>query len=113
MNWVELTDEDAERLVRTITRAKDYAEKMVTFQSGFIPPERRWLQTSAHELYDELSPREREVFSMRIQQHTFPIIADDDDDDDDDCRRCDDGKGCICVCGVEAVVIIGIKVGSL
>jgi len=76
MDWVELTDEDAERLVSAITRAKDYAKKMAIFQSGFIAPNMRWLQTSAHELYDELSDREREVFSMRIQQHTFPIIAD-------------------------------------
>ena len=76
MDWVELTDEDAERLVSAITRAKDYAKKMAIFQSGFLEPELRWLQTSAHELYDELSDREREVFSMRIQQHTFPIIAD-------------------------------------
>jgi FixJ family two-component response regulator len=75
MDWVELTDADAERLVSAITRAKDYAEKMAIFQSGFIAPEMRWLQTSAHELYDELSPREREVFNMRIKQHTFPIIA--------------------------------------
>ena len=76
MDWVELTDEDAERLVSAITRAKDYAKNMAIFQSGFIAPDMRWLQTSAHELYDELSDREREVFSMRIQQHTFPIIAD-------------------------------------
>ena len=75
MDWVELTDEDAERLVSAITRAKDYAKKMAIFQSGVLEPELRWLQTSAHELYDELSPRERQVFSMRIQQHTFPIIA--------------------------------------
>ena len=32
MDWVELTDEDAERLVRTITRAKDYAKKMAVLQ---------------------------------------------------------------------------------
>ena len=75
MNWVELTDADAERLVRAVTRAKDYAEKMAIFQSAFIAPEQRWLQLAAHELYDELSPREIEVFSMRIRQHTFPIIA--------------------------------------
>ena len=76
MNWVELTDEDAERLVRAVTRAKDYAKKMAIFQSAFIKPEYRWLQLAAHELYDELSPREREVFNLRIKQHTFPIIAD-------------------------------------
>jgi len=76
MSWVELTDEDAERLVRAATRADDYAMKMAIFQSAFIAPEFRWLQTSAHDLYDQLSPRERQVFNMRIKQHTFPIIAD-------------------------------------
>ena len=75
MNWVELTDADAERLVSAITRAKDYARKMAIFQSAFIEKEHRWLQLAAHDLYDELSPREREVFKMRIMQHTFPIIA--------------------------------------
>ena len=72
MNWVELTDADAERLVSAVTRAKDYARKMAIF----IEKEHRWLQLAAHDLYDELSPREREVFKMRIMQHTFPIIAD-------------------------------------
>jgi|TARA_R100000084_G_C4649057_1_gene148557 FixJ family two-component response regulator len=76
MNWVELTDADAERLVRAVTRSKEYARKMAIFQSAFLEPEDRWLQLAAHELYDELSPREREVFKMRIMQHTFPIIAD-------------------------------------
>jgi len=76
MSWVELTDEDAERLVRAMERADDYAHNMAIFQSAFIEPKLRWLQLSAHELYDELSDREREVFKMRIQQHTFPIIAD-------------------------------------
>tara|TARA_R110002020_G_scaffold35578_2_gene107289 strand:- start:1004 stop:1342 length:339 start_codon:yes stop_codon:yes gene_type:complete len=76
MNWVELTDTDAERLVSAITRSKNFRNKMAIFQSGFIVPKHRWLQIAAHNLYDVLSKREREVFSMRIQQHTFPIIAD-------------------------------------
>ena len=71
MDWVELTDEDAERLVSAITRAKDYAKKMAIFQSGFLEPELRWLQTSAHELYDELSDREREVFSCAYNNTLF------------------------------------------
>ncbi|BAQ90736.1 transcriptional regulator [uncultured Mediterranean phage uvMED] len=75
MSWVELTDTDAERLVSAITRSKNFANKMAIFQTGFIAPKHRWLQTSAHDLYDVLSKRERQVFAMRIQQHTFPIIA--------------------------------------
>ena len=76
MKWHELTDVDADRLINAITRSKEFAAKMAVFQSGFIAHELRWLQLSAHELYDKLSDRERQVFAMRIKQHTFPIIAD-------------------------------------
>ena len=75
MNWQNLTDADADRLINAITRSDEFAQKMAVFQSGFIASELRWLQISAHALYDVLSDRERQVFAMRIQQHTFPIIA--------------------------------------
>tara|TARA_R110001592_G_scaffold110221_1_gene306365 strand:+ start:62 stop:391 length:330 start_codon:yes stop_codon:yes gene_type:complete len=74
-NWHNLTDVDADRLVEAIDQADEYLEKMIVFRSGLIAKELRWLQTSAHEFYDLLSPRELQVFQLRIRRHTFPEIA--------------------------------------
>mgnify|MGYP003135030313 CR=1 FL=1 len=75
MDWPNLTDRDAERLEDAIDLAEEYKVKLAVFRSGLIPPEHRWLQLAAHETYDSLSSREREVFIMRTKKHTFPIIA--------------------------------------
>jgi DNA-binding NarL/FixJ family response regulator len=73
--WHNLTDADADRLIEAIDQADEYLQKMIAFRTGLIPPHLRWLQTSAHQFYDLLSPRELQVFQLRIRKHTFPEIA--------------------------------------
>jgi DNA-binding NarL/FixJ family response regulator len=73
--WHNLTDADADRLIEAIDQADEYLQKMIVFRTGLIPKHLRWLQTSAHEFYDLLSPRELQVFQLRIRKHTFPEIA--------------------------------------
>ena len=74
--WHNLSDADATLLEDAITQSESFAEKMAIFRSGLIPEELRWLQLGAHEIYDQLSPRELTVFQMRTKKHTFPTIAD-------------------------------------
>ena len=73
--WHTITDADAARLIDAIDQADDYLQKMIVFRSGLIPSHLRWLQISAHQFYDLLSPRELQVFQLRIRNHTFPEIA--------------------------------------
>ena len=74
--WHNLSDADANLLEDAIIQSEEFAAKLAIFRSGLIPPEQRWLQLNAHEIYDKLSPRELSVFRMRTLQHTFPTIAD-------------------------------------
>ena len=71
--WQNITQDDS--LADAIDQAEEYSIKMAIFQSGLIPPEQRWLQLSAHHIYDQLSDRELTVLKMRTNQHTFPSIA--------------------------------------
>ena len=73
--WHNLSDADADLLEEAIDQSTEFKEKLAIFQSGLIPTEMRWLQLSAHHIYDQLSERERIVFKMRTNQHTFPSIA--------------------------------------
>ena len=73
--WHNLSDADATLLEDAIIQSEEFAEKLAIFRSGLIPPEQRWLQLNAHEIYDKLSMRELEVFKMRTLKHTFPVIA--------------------------------------
>ena len=73
--WHTITDADAERLLDASDQADEYLQKMVVFRSGLISPPLRWLQLSAHQFYDLLSPRELQVFKLRCLDHTFPEIA--------------------------------------
>lgn len=73
--WHTITDADAERLLDAMDQADEYVQKMLVFRSGLIPPPLRWLQLSAHQFYDLLSPRELQVFKLRCLDHTFPEIA--------------------------------------
>lgn len=74
--WHNLSDGDADILSDAIVQSEEYAAKLAVFRSGLIPPKDRWLQISAHDIYDKLSERELAVFELRTLQHTFPIIAD-------------------------------------
>ena len=74
--WHNLSDGDADILSDAIVQSEEYAAKLAVFRSGLIPPEDRWLQISAHDIYDKLSKRELAVFELRTLQHTFPVIAD-------------------------------------
>ena len=74
--WHNLSDADADILSDAIVQSEEYAAKLAVFRSGLIPPEDRWLQISAHDIYDKLSERELAVFELRTLQHTFPVIAD-------------------------------------
>lgn len=73
--WHNLSDADAALLEDAINQSEEYMKKLAIFRSGLIPPDQRWLQTNAHEIYDKLSTRELAVFEMRTLQHTFPVIA--------------------------------------
>jgi DNA-binding NarL/FixJ family response regulator len=73
--WTTLTDADADRLIDAIDLANEFTIKLAIFRSGLIPPELRWLQSKAHEFYDDFSEQELKVFKMRCQKHTYPIIA--------------------------------------
>ena len=73
--WHTITDADADRLLDAMDQADEYVQKMLVFRSGLIPPPLRWLQLSAHQFYDLLSPRELQVFILRCRNHTFPEIA--------------------------------------
>lgn len=74
-DWYTLTDADAERLESAITQSEEYATKMAIFASAFIPPEMRYLQLAAHQIYDELSEREKQVFEMKLKGHECTHIA--------------------------------------
>jgi DNA-binding CsgD family transcriptional regulator len=74
--WHNLSDADATLLEDAIIQSEEFAERLAVFRSGLISPEKRWLQLSAHKIYDDLSARELEVFKMRTLKHTFPVIAD-------------------------------------
>ena len=63
--WHNLSDADATLLEDAIVQSEEFAEKLAIFRSGLVPPEQRWLQLNAHEIYDKLSARELEVFRMR------------------------------------------------
>jgi DNA-directed RNA polymerase specialized sigma24 family protein len=73
--WHNLSDADANILEDAIVQSEEFAAKLAIFRSGLIPPEDRWLQLNAHDIYDNLSEREKSVFKMRTLQHTFPAIA--------------------------------------
>ena len=73
--WHTITDADADRLLDAMDQADEYVQKMLVFRSGLIPPPLRWLQLSAHQFYDLLSPRELHVFKLRCLDHTCPEIA--------------------------------------
>ncbi len=73
--WHNLSDADATLLEDAIVQSEEFAAKLAIFRSGLIPPEQRWLQINAHDIYDKLSVRELEVFKLRTCQHTFPVIA--------------------------------------
>ncbi len=73
--WHNLSDADAALLEDAIDQSEEYMKKLAIFRSGLIPPDQRWLQINAHEIYDKLSTRELAVFEMRTLQHTFPVIA--------------------------------------
>jgi len=75
--WTTLTDADADRLIDAIDQADEFSTKMAIFRSGLIPQELRWLQLAAHEFYDSFSEQELKVFKMKVQKHTYPIIADE------------------------------------
>ena len=62
MDWVNLTDADTERLIDSIELAESFARKLGVFRSGLIAPDLREYQLAAHEAFDKMSAREREVF---------------------------------------------------
>jgi len=70
-----LTDADQEILERSITLSTSFRFKLNIFNSGLIPPEKRWLQRAAHKAYDNLSERELQVFQLRCKMLTFPLIG--------------------------------------
>tara|TARA_R110002020_G_scaffold177887_1_gene370651 strand:+ start:2323 stop:2667 length:345 start_codon:yes stop_codon:yes gene_type:complete len=70
-----LTDADQERLEDAITLSTSFRFKLNIFNSGLIPPEKRWLQYAAHKAYDNLSDRELQVFKLRCKMITFPLIG--------------------------------------
>jgi DNA-binding CsgD family transcriptional regulator len=70
-----LTDKDQERLEDAITLSTSFRFKLNIFVSGLIPPDKRWLQRSAHLAYDSLSDREIQVFQLRCKMLSFPLIA--------------------------------------
>ena len=76
MDWPNLTDENTKMLEDAIDQGNEYSKMMAIFQSGMIEKKYRWLQLSAHVMYDSFSVRQKEVFALRIKQHTFPEIAD-------------------------------------
>lgn len=73
--WHNLTDADTKLLEDAITQSDQYKQWMRIFQASMIPPELRWIQLGAHNIYDQLSPRELSVFKKRTSQHSFPVIA--------------------------------------
>ena len=73
--WTTLTDADGDRLIDAMEQADEYLQKLAIFRSGLIDPELRWLQLAAHDFYDSFSSRDLEVFKMRCQKHTYPVIA--------------------------------------
>ena len=70
-----LTDADQERLESAITLSTSFRFKLNIFNSGLIPPEKRWLQHAAHRAYDNLSMRELQVFKLRCKMISFPLIG--------------------------------------
>ena len=76
MDWPNLTNENTKMLEDAVDQGNEYAMMMAIFQSGMIEKKYRWLQLSAHVMYDSFSVSQNEVFSLRIKQHTFTEIAD-------------------------------------
>lgn len=74
MEWI--TEEHMKPIGEAIDLAEDFSEKMSVFRSGLIDRDLRWYQLAAHRAYDLLSSREKEVFMMRLRNHSFPLIAD-------------------------------------
>jgi DNA-binding CsgD family transcriptional regulator len=76
MDWPNLTEKNTKMLEDAIDQGEEYTMMMAIFQSGMIEKKYRWLQLSAHAMYDSFSNRQMQVFIMRIKQHSFPEIAD-------------------------------------
>ena len=74
-DWYTITNTDSERLEKAILENEKYAKKLAIFASAFIPKEDRYPQLAAHQIYDELSAREKEVFSMKLKGHECTHIA--------------------------------------
>ena len=74
-DWEMLTDKNAEMLTDSQDLRLEFVEKLHIFSSGLIEPEERKWQLAAHEAYDTLSVRERQVFKLRLKLMTFPHIA--------------------------------------
>ena len=70
-----LTDKDQAILEDAITLSASFRFKLNIFNSGLIPPEKRWLQFAAHKAYDILSERELQVFKLRCKMISFPLIG--------------------------------------
>lgn len=74
-DWEMLTDKNVEMLEEGVDLREEFAQKLKIFQSGLIPEDMRKWQLAAHDAYDELSFRERQVFNRRLNMMTFPHIA--------------------------------------
>ena len=74
-DWEMLTVKNTEMLEEGVDLRIEFAKKLKIFESGLIPEEERKWQLAAHQAYDELSYRERQVFRMRLNMMTFPHIA--------------------------------------
>ena len=75
-NWHTLSNEHSEILADAIDQRQEFTEKLAIFRSGLLHKKHRWLQLTAHDIYDQLSKRELTVLEMRTLKHTFPVIAD-------------------------------------
>jgi|TARA_Y100000296_G_C4956240_1_gene148726 DNA-binding CsgD family transcriptional regulator len=70
-----ITDADLARLENAVILADEFSEKFSLFRHGFIPPEMRRFQFAAYAVYDVCSMRQREVFMLKLKQHTFKEIG--------------------------------------
>ena len=73
MDWI--SEDSVESLNEAMELATEYSDKMKAFRSGLIEAELRKFQLAAHQAYDMFSSREKEVFLMRLRNHSFPLIA--------------------------------------
>lgn len=74
-DWEMLTDKNAEMLTDAQDLRTEFVKKLRIFETGLVDPEDRKWQLKAHEAYDVLSVRERQVFKLRLRLMTFPHIA--------------------------------------